>query len=158
MKLGKIINGLKDRPANWHGSAREAYYDKRSNLVFKRVKDCSKYDSIHYHWSLAQHQKEIELFQRMTEAEKEIFPIIAIYTDKKGPKKEIWIVMKRAKHFKDYMWPDPSDEDFLDWTEEHGFTNGREFLAFIRKHQLKDVYCDNIGYIGHRLVVVDSGI
>ena len=158
MKLGKIIDGLKNRQANWCGSAREAYYDKKSNLVFKRVKDCSRYDLIHYNWSLQQHQKEIELFQKMTEEEKKIFPVITVYTDKTSQKKEQWIVMKKAKHFRNYEWPDPSDDDFLEWAEEKGFINGEEFLAFIRKYNLRDVYTDNIGYIGHRLIVVDSGI
>lgn len=158
MKLKKIISQLNMRRADWKGSAREAFYDKKSKLVFKRVIDCSSYNLEHYRWSLRQHEREIEIINNMTEEEKSIFPVVTIYTDKTSPKKEKWIVMRKANHFKCYNCPDPDDCHFLEWAEEQHFTNGKQFMDFIKKYNLRDVFQDNLGYIGHRLVVIDSGL
>ena len=154
MRIAQIVKRLENSKPVWRGSAREAFYDKKSDLVFKRV---ILGEDRHTNFvNREQHNKEAMLYKHMTKEEREIFPIVAVYTDKNG---EIWIVMRKVNRFPIGKCVEPYPrEDFYRFCNENGFVNARQVVDCARKYNIADLYGDNVGYIKNKIVIIDCGL
>ena len=133
------------------GCDREVFYSKRYDVVIKKNKPKDNM----WNETSRQFRREAQIFDRMTEEEKKIFPIIMV--DKEN---EI-IVMKKCNRTTSYIQQRFANN--LDWGFEIGgeykeaIPNWAEFAAFVKKYKVTDLHSKNIGTCDGNLVILDAG-
>lgn len=153
------------------GMDRVAYFSKKYDCVIKLVGSGG---------DTSQSQNERILFEKMTEKEKEVFPILEVVDSSRG----IAIIMKRAIVLRDYLdknfpnrWFSSDynlrhalykiDSDFTHFTandykiiRQSGLSvqSVKNVMKFKRKYNLYDLHLGNLGIIGNNLVIIDAGI
>lgn len=102
-----------------------------------------------------QFRREAQIFDRMTEEEKKIFPVIMV--DKEN---EI-IVMKKCNRITSYIQQRFADSLIWDCAVKEEYKkavpNWKEFTAFVKKYKVTDLHSNNIGTCDGNLVILDAG-
>jgi len=156
-----IINSIaKCKKRIGHGASRNVFYSRRYNVVIKRMRDpkCA-FDN-------DQMQSECELFDSMTEAEKEIFPITGYVELKNGEKvvmmKKCEVVDDLNEYRRAFFAADGYRTQVKFWDEAARIagldTKTNKCLAdFIKKNGITDVHHQNVGVLNNHFVLIDAG-
>ena len=148
MSLERSISKFK-KPIGF-GIARNAYYSKKYDVVVKMLKESDN------GYFKDQNQMEIELFEKMTPAERKATPMLGhgMYKGKS------YIVAERVTTFKQLGLATP-DFLFSPW----GFRIGdvpkeyKTLFAVIKKYGINDAHWGNIGKTKDgRIVILDFGL
>ena len=134
------------------GCDREVFYSKKYDVVIKKNRADGMWNDTN-----KQFLRESRIFDRMTEEEKKIFPIVMV--DKEN---EI-IVMKKCNRKTSFI-----QQQFvsrLQWGVEaeisksfkEAVPNWAEFAAFVKKYKVADLHSANIGTYNGNLVILDAG-
>lgn len=136
-----------------HGTSREAYYARKSKLVFKVPYDES---------CNSQSENEERLFNSLPEPYKKLFPVVG-FTKFQGKKV---VIMRKVQTLYDFLGEiNYETEDFEDIhtvlriCEELNISRSSGFLfyRFVRKFGIGDLYEKNIGIYNGNLVIIDAG-
>lgn len=176
-----IINSIANvrRPIG-AGVTRSAYYSKKYDVVIKIDLEnvCSARDES-FESEYNQSSTEYDLFNSLTEKEKEIFPIVGIvHTKTKG----VVVLMKRAKVVADIMsevhrqsykefkllyetmdnirWHRKLKNSDCELLKKYGIsvTSARNVVKFAKKYNIGDLHKGNLGVINGKLVIIDAGL
>lgn len=145
------------------GSSRQCFYSKRYGVVIKKEWE----PGWNYETAQRQSEKEQEIFEQLSPAEKEFFPIIGFEKDKDG---KTVILMKKIESTLEELGLCPPDtcledssigkqKEFLSWLKkEFGLKfNATCLLKLISKHHLRDLHNKNLGIYQGKLVIIDFG-
>ena len=135
------------------GTSREAYYARKSKLVFKVPYNerCNP-----------QSENEERLFNSLPEPYKKVFPVVG-FTEFQGKKV---VVMRKVQTLYDLIGEtDYETEDFEDIhtvlriCDELNINRSSGFLfcRFVRKFGIRDLFEKNVGVYNGNLVIVDAG-
>lgn len=148
MSLKRSISKFK-KPIG-SGASRNAYYSKKYGVVVKMMKQFPDY------FLGDQNQKEIELFEKMTPAERKATPMLGhgMYKGKS------YIVAERVTTFEKLGLDTP---DFLDAPQSFYVKEVPEeyktIFRVIKKYKICDVHPGNIGKTKDgRIVILDFGL
>ena len=132
------------------GASRNAYYSRKYGVVVKMMKRWPD------QFLGDQNQKEIELFEKMTPAERKVTPMLGhgVYKGKS------YIVAERVKTFTELNLEVPT---FLECPKFYNIRKvSKEFrplFRFIGKYEICDVHSNNVGKAKDgRIVILDFGL
>lgn len=160
-----IINAIANckRPFN-SGVDKIVFYSKKHDTIIKMARKNFYYgDSTN-----DQIDRELEIFNRMTEQDKEIFPVIDIL-DYNG---KMVILMKKCKVIgedKNIYWRVRNYINRFDDTNLHTVnlvsdllgldkSYNKTLMNFIKTFNIGDLHLSNIGIYNNHFVIIDAGI
>lgn len=145
------------------GSSREVFYSKKYNVVIKKPYLYGhNYETANY-----QTQKEREIFNELTDEEKQFFPIIGFTKDKDG--NDIVIMKKIDCTLEEVgLMLNKSCLQYMTQKEQAAQLqhvkktlklklNVSKFIKMVVTHGIIDLHCRNLGVLDGKLVIIDFG-